>query len=102
MLLWPPGRPFKELVARLLGYSLIKTKHFLKKNGVFTLPPPSALHFCFVIVPLFLKEAFYASVICPLDSIYARKASRLSEPLNRPGLVSCFTGKFRLAPRVVR
>lgn len=58
MLLWPPGRPFKELVARFLRYSLIKTQHFLKNHGVLTLPPRSGLRFCSVIVPLFLKEAF--------------------------------------------
>lgn len=50
MPLWAPGPPFKDLVARLLGYILIKSRHFLKNQSVFTLTPPSSLHFCFVTV----------------------------------------------------
>lgn len=65
MLLWPLGRPFKELAARLLRYSLIKTRHFLKNHGVLTLPPRSGLRCCSVIVPLFLKKRFCQRNLSP-------------------------------------
>lgn len=51
-LFWPAGPPFEDLLARLLGYILIKSRHFLKNSSVFTRTPPhsSSLHFCFVTV----------------------------------------------------